>query len=862
MPVKPEDILPPGQERDETKLVRFITERCYRSSPLYASDFANYRKAELYDQSEQWLQRAYTTRDSRYPSQWVQIDYDPGDPNSIPLPVYNEMVAIRENESARLTRPEYKPRVRPRGENPGITERDASEAAERALRFRMDQMAWEHSVEGKCGYNMPMYGGAYLMSFWDQTWMDTVRVPAASVVCSRNPRVQPSLPMSAAAAPPQNGNGAGQLPTAGIEETVRQGGLPTASPMSGAIFAPGAAGPPCPFVATLEQAQQQNVQIDPQGNPQSPCPLCGSRLLPYKPTLEEAVSGGLGKDWPKGDWHTKVPWPDQIFVRDAGVGVDPAEIDEWVYAHVETIDWIAERYPDKVRDPETGLLKIHPEHPTALMAEHPVLGAPPVFQSASRTETFWRHTVVYEYCRRPWLEWDKEAKAYKKNEGRHTVAASGRVCVDEPLMVESFNSPGKMVPRIRLEYVHWEPKEGGRRATSGQSLWDRLYDAQDGINERMAQVRAVNQRGALPWYLQQRGRNFETRAADSTIPFRRVMCDIDPNDKQPPLTLMQNTTIDAGVYQEVEYGKNFAQRVSGQVEVERGQVPPNVAAATAIAYLKTESGEKRRPRIRRLRQAFVRTWQHGMELMSALYIEPREYSYEDEQSEERWAFIQGDVIASANPKVDIYPTPDYDQQDALRESIRDMVQLRILNPTQTPQLNRKIVRTLEPSFEAFLDDDLQEQQASREWRDFKQYGKVPVIDPSLDDPMTHFQLHGQACFSPWFREMEARAGWDQALGFLGSDWDQSLAAIAMQKPPGTSLQTLIFQWWMMRATQAQFQPPDPNAFKLVLLWRAHMEAHKLTVLVQQATQARPVQAPAKGSAPAPASEGAGVAGPM
>ena len=35
-----------------------------------------------------------------------------------------------------------------------------------------------------------------------------------------------------------------------------------------------------------------------------------------------------------------------------------------------------------------------------------------------------------------------------------------------------------------------------------------------GINERMAQIRAVNQRAALPWYLQARGRNFETLAAE------------------------------------------------------------------------------------------------------------------------------------------------------------------------------------------------------------------------------------------------------------------------------------------------------------------------------------------------------------
>jgi len=468
--------------------------------------------------------------------------------------------------------------------------------------------------------------------------------------------------------------------------------------------------------------------------------------------------------------------------------------------------------------------------------------------------------VVYEYFRKPWLEWDKQAKVYKKNHGRWTVVAGNRACIDTTLEVQSHNQPGRWVFRARIEFIPWEKMEGGRRSTVGQSLWDRLFDAQDGINERKAQTRAVNQRGALPWYIQMRGRNFETRAADSAVPFRRVMVDIDPVDKQPPLQLMQNTTIDAGVYTEMQADIDFAQRVSGQVEVERGQVPPNVAAATAIAYLKTESGEKRRPRIGRVRRGLIRGWDHGLQLMAAMYIEPREYSYEDEFSEERWAFIQGDVIASANPKVDIYPTPDYDVTDAQRESIRDMVQLGILNPAQTPQINRKIVRQLEPSLEFFVEDDLQEDQAEREWRDFKDRGRVPVIDPGLDDPMTHFQIHGQACFSAWFREQERLAGWDEVLAVLSGDWDQLSVELAMRPTPGTSLQAQLLQQWQLRIVQGMqmgiVRPPqDPEALVRVLSWRAHMEAHKTGALVKQAMSGAGVAQPGTGSSPTPASEG-------
>jgi hypothetical protein len=507
------------------------------------------------------------------------------------------------------------------------------------------------------------------------------------------------------------------------------------------------------------------------------------------------------------------------------------------------------------------------------MAEHPTMGAPLVFQAAQHTSVFRDHVLVYEYVRKPWLAWDADLKAYTKNRGRYTVVSQDRVCIDTDLEIESLNQPGTYVPRCKLQFVMWEPKEGGRRATVGQSLWDRLFDAQDGINERGSQIRAVNQRLAVPFYLQMRGRNFETRSADASVPCRRIMVDIDPNDRQPPLQLLNNSVIDAGVYAELENLLNYGQRAAGQVEVERGQVPPNVAAATAIAYLKTEAGEKRRPRIRRIRQALIRAWEHGLRLMSAFYIEPREYSYEDEFTEERWAFIHGEVVAAANPKVDIYPTPDYDQADQQREAIRDMVQLGIINPTQTPQLNRKIVKALDPSLDFFTEDDRQEEQANREYRDFKESGKVPIIDPSLDDPMTHYQIHGEACFSAWFRDLEEKAGWDQALMVLGADWDRSLIQLGivsigvpppippqdpvliqmlqmLQANPQMSLQIAIVQFWVARLTMAQFQAQDSEALMTVLQWRAHTEAHKVRALVQQAG----IQAPAQGSAPEPQSE--------
>jgi len=842
--VKAQTLLPPGK-MDENELVRFVKDHAYRSSPLWADDHSRWRKAELYDQGDQWLRRASTTRDSRYPSQWIRMEWDTNDPTSIPLPVYNEGGSIRENESARLGRPEYKPRVRPRSENPGLTEKEGAKGAEHALKYRLKVMP-DDVVQDRITYNMPVYGGAWLLSYWDQDWLETVRVPAPAMACPRHPSFMPSMEEQPQGPVPTNGQ---QGIEAFVEQTTVQqnGGLPVTSMETGVEPVQS-----CPFVAR-EADLKEKV-----------CPSCEDHpdLMPYRPSMDEA-QGALGMDWPKGDWKIVVPWPYEIYARDAGVGVDPSDVDEFVYVHKETLDWVAARYPDKVRD-DKGQLRIRSESPAALMAEDPTFGAPDVFKDAHNTGAFKNHVIVYDYFRKPWLEWNDDHKQYVKNQGRCVTVVQNTVCLDDVLMVESLNEPGRRVQKARLEYIWWELREGGRRATSGQSLWDRMFDAQDGINEREAQVRSVNQRGAVPWYLQARGRNFETRAADSAVPFRRVMVDIEPNDKQPPLTLMQNTTINPGVYQEIGDAREYLSRVSGQVEVERGQVPPGVSAATAIAYLKTESGEKRRPRIKRIKEALVRAWDHGLQLMAAFYIEDRPYEFEDEYGEERWAFIHGKVIAEANPQVDIYPTPDYDQADAEREAIRDMVQLGILDPNKTSQVNRKIVKTLQPSLEFFVDDDLQEEQAQREWRDFKERRRIPVIDPSLDDHPTHYEEHGRSCFQPSFRQKEDAANWDGALNVLGADWDRMAVMVGLQRPPGTSLQTLLYTVWKQELEKAQFQSQDQDALEFCLHWRAHREAHKLEMLLPQIRQQQ-AQAPATGSSPTPQNEepqpGAEMGGP-
>jgi hypothetical protein len=954
-------LLGPGR-MDEESLKEFVDRKIYSNSSLFLRDYSRFRRAELYDQSKQWLQSIRATSDASAPSQWEELSVNPADPNATPLPTYNEGVLLRENESARLGRPEYKPRVRPRSTTPDVREKEGAKGAERALQSRLKEM-WS-GQEDLFFLHPPLYGGVWLESRWDETWLETVRVPAPALCCPRHPksgvpedspvRMGPpplfvpgseessALPASSPASPalatsefappsPEDEMERGEGISTYDDDMGLNGGLPGLGGDATALPSPLS----CSYVRKKTPAEMDEKEggaprpFDPSastpvGNEDGGCcPHCPDHpaLVPYLASMEEALddSSQLGRDLPKGDWVMKVVSPYQVFVRDAGIGIDSTNVPEWAFVHEETLEWAEARWPDRVRDLSNGELRVHPESAARLIQSDPTLGSPSLLRGIENLGVFGENVVVKEYIKLPWLEWDPQTRRYAKNLGRWIVIISDCVVVDSTLLRESLNQPGEYVPLINLQFIPWEYIDGGRRTTVGQSLWDRIFSAQDAINVRMAQVWAVNQRGAFPWYLQARSLQLETRQADALVPFRRVLCDFEGNTTQLPFQEVNNTTIASGVYEEINFSVSYIGKQV--VEVERGQTPPGVSAATAIAYLKTESGEKRRSRIKRLREGLTRAWSHGVRCMAAWYIEDRPYSYTDESGEERYSFIHGNVIAESKPVVDIYPAPDYDAADLRRENIRDMVGTGILDPKASPRLNRKIVAAMDESLDFFMDDDLQEEQASREWSLFKDFSRVPQVDPSLDDHQAHWEEHGRKCFSEWFRQIEDAANWDGALAILGGDWDESLQNIVMMAamqgnpvpgvpgvpgvpsaptgapmmaappspptsplalgspisvppvqapgipaapmppPPPISVQPAVLSMWQQKLTLGGFASPSPDSLSAVLNWRSHMEAHRLVGEVRamrEQLKAASMGAPGRGSTPSsPAEEAAG-----
>lgn len=782
---------------DEAK--QRLEEGLYYEHPLYARWRSSWRRAELYDAGLQWLQKGPAAFDGPgYLSQWASIYYEPSDPNFIPTPVFNEGHGARVNESARIGRPNYQPKVLPKSESPNYRVKQSAKKATDLLKHRLKTMDWDKQAYVMY-YHIPVYGGAWLKSEWEQRWDQTTMVPSDKAV---------------------------KCPAEGCDFSLNSPDIP---------FSENGKAPWLGSNAVPNEGDNFKAKA---------CPQCAEAhpLVPFQPTMEEAslsmdsLGRPMGVEQPLGDWLLTIRSPYDMHPKNLGFMTEPGKVEEWREIHIETLDWVALHYPDRAAD-------VKPERPDQLAKYHPILGAPDVYGSILDTKIMKDCVRVMEWHRKPWMEKvvGPEGKAsFRFNEGRSIVIANNVILLDAPYLMTSVNDPTKKVARVNIDYIPWEVMDGGRYL-HGMSLWTLLFDPQDAANEIRSQAQSIRQRLAVPLYIALKSHNLEISMRDG-VPGRFAFIDVDPEAPTVVPQLINNNTIDSGAWTELDDTVKSLQRYAGDIEVEKGQVPPNVEAAIAIKQLKEYAGERREPRIMRIKEALRRVWKHGLELMTAFYIEPREVSFEDEDGEEKWTMLHG-LDIKGETSVTIESEADFDDQARNQELVLSLIDRKVLDPTQDPVLAREIARILEAPEGLFERQDIQKDGAQREYLRFKEEGVIPVVDPTLDDHLTHYQQHGIDAQSEYFRDLEEQGGWDEALKVLSPGWEQNLMMLGMMPGP-PCFQEKIYNFWMQQlqlAAQPQidpmtgimvappaFPPPqDPEALDKVLRWRSHLEEHRL-----------------------------------
>jgi len=822
-------VQPPPINADAGRLKSWVEGGINYTNRLRCGDASRWRRAELYDDGRQWLRRAATDSDApgQY-SQWMEANLDPNSPDWIPTPVINEGRGTLSNEAAQLAKPNYRPTVIAKEDT--LEARLGSKAAIDLLKWRLREMDWPGQSQ-LFYYRMPLHGGVWLKSEWVKSWDKTSPAPEQNAVSCAQHKVK-----------------------GGSCDFVLN------SPMIDAEQAQG-------FGMAENVMRQVPAQEDGASKFQVfACPTCENHppLAKYKPTMDEAYQGKdsvgrpLGRHLPIGDWQLTVPSPFDMFPRDLGFNMNPLNVDEWTEAHVETLDWVALRYPEKAG-------QVKPENPAKLAEWHPVLGSLGMYGGYD-SKLFRNSTRIKERHKQPWME-KQEDGSYKMNQGRSAAMAGDVVLTDGPLMIQSLTKPGEWMPQTLVVFVPWEFLDGGRRL-SGFGIWDLMFDPQDGLNECVSQQQNIRQRCAVPYVLASRAHNLESPANNTGIAGRFVVYDTDPLSPDSPPVLTNNETAPPGIRDEAAFYRDEIGRLPGRATVERGEAPSNqVSAAAAIENLKTYVSETRQPRLERIKSAFKKTWSHGLQLMAGLYLEPRPVRIEDEDGEERWKMLQGRDLKNQTD-VEVEADPDYDTADRNRALTNEFIDRKVIDPSD-PRMARIISKIFDAPPELFEKQNLQEEQAQREWIAFRDQGKMPVVDPVLDDPSIHRDAHAKSATTERFRNMAADAKWrEEVLPVIEPIWGQLKQAAQMlpaqpvmpdpsgmtvpgppdpltgaptalpkmvPSGPPQSLQARLLQvWGLALKTAGAKLTGDGEALHRVMAWNAHITEHLIEDETRQA----------------------------
>lgn len=776
---------PPTGARDDTGKITWVHDGIYQTQILRWRDMLTWKRAELYDQCYQYLMRSNGVFGF---SQWVNLFWSDNVDRRIPMPVFNFGFDKRINESARLGRPAYRPVVSAKGANPDLSARQGAQKSEDMLRHRLKEMGWAEEND-TLAYHVPLYGGAWTFSWWDERWDDVTYYPVL------NAKKCPTCP------------------TIFADEKVPTGSL--------GLKLDGNA---------LRLVKGETVM--------DVCPTCADHppLQNYKPSLEEARGGKdsigrpLGTMRPRGDWVMKIASPYDVFPLNMGLDQQPGKLNDFTYVHIEHLDWVRAHWPEKSAS-------IRPDDPSMLSLFHPVGGAPDLMGSLLGAGIFRDMVRVKERHRAPAMVRfnagdvvagvKQQSGGWTLDRGRSVIVVNEVVVFDGDWLMPSRNHPGEFVPRATLDYAKWEPRDGGRRI-QGLSQWEIMFSPQDTTNEVMSQTQSVRRTCAVPVWLADRASNFELSALEQGLPGFTAEIDVEPGSQLVKPELINNMTIAAGVQTEIQFAKDFLDRVAPQAE--GGQAQPGVDSAKANKLLIEESGEKREPRIKRIKQCLTRGFTHGALLQQHMYApeDAREFQVKDEDGNERWVALSGLDIGT---QIVVEVEPEEADKDAEAMAVEKAITLQVLQPTTSPQMQRKIAEKLGvPVDELFEAEMLQDNQAKREYCKFRDEGRVPVVDPTLDNSQVHVDQHGRDAMSEWFRVLEDKANWDQALQFLAPTWLMDLQMVSMAPPvPGQpqGIQDKIIFFWSQKLMASGFVPPDAQALMQVLAWRAHMEAHRL-----------------------------------
>ncbi len=689
------------------------------------------------------LQRITTALYYIIGQQWIEPDRDtmldgvrgfvfrdqrPDDEVELPRPVTNIIAPAVDVEFATLSKRQWIPKIPSYSRDPRL--QAANKVAQDVLRDRLQKLHWE-DLRDRFILNQVQMGTAIAYSYWDETYFETRWTaepnPVQCAQCGTT-YASKSVPRSFGA-------------------ILSQGGTPTIND-----------------VPDGDEEEDLNA-----------CPNCGGQLAPTD--LTEQQSHGLdpfqrplGSMVPKGSTALELVTPYEYFPQNAGLGYTPETVRQHGIMKIRSLDWVEEHHPELID-------QVSPEDPTELMRDHPLLG---------RWDIIGRHTAaydsgIYDHHVRVFDLIAEPSYRFPKGRFIRVIGNTQKLIAKNEDLIRTVQSEGDEsvdVPIAMVTSAVWKPREG---EFWGKCLADDLISPQNRINGMDAQTIEARERMGSPNLLVPADANLDGPAFRATYGLGKIFywepSPLNPNAKPEPFG---SILMPSGVYNERNACLQDATKIIGPADIEIGEAPRNITTTSGLQILGEQAERRRATRERGITSSFRRIWEHQLQMLWGLRVDVD--SYEAELPDGSWEIkeFRGQMIAGQT-KVQIEREAYIDHSIIIRESTREAL-MDGLYDVSTPTARKKLLELMDLPTDVNEDSNLQIEHARRQWVDFVDEGKIPVIDPTLDNPAIRAEVLGQFLSQDEGLQLAEAAGWPQILPLIAGWQDdfQRLSAMDAQ----------------------------------------------------------------------------------
>lgn len=739
-----------GASAEEWK--SFLDGFCDQKSPKRQEELRELQECKALFESEHWLQKVPQQQAGRIPRYSSLAD------DSIPQTVNNRILELVDNEISKLDRKKSKGKVRSKVSREG--EQGAAKVGDDVLAHHLKAQNWPRTRR-KSIFRYVNYGTLILRSCWETSYTDTIRVGKPdSFQClgCKKPYADTDIkPEIALTLPPEKRVG-----------LLRE-----------------------------DSFDSEGAAMKTKFSLQS-CLECGAPVRGgYTPTPEEALESDdfgnpLGQDVPKGDAKLGSVHPATIYFENEGVGVEPDTLSEFCIEEIKSLDWVKGHF----KHPE--LEKLKPEDPVMLAERSFFLGE---YGSNQDVRTAESRNLYRNHVRVRWYH--KKGAAYG-DMGRYAVMTGPLLVTDSDLSFWTMDTKGrkKKAEKSWIFLARFWPRDGEIR---GLPMNNPLRSPQRRINMIGSQITDRRERHA-ELVFSTPGMKLRPAGNIAGLTGSRLIFDPDPEFPEGP-KFIQTTTIDTGVYTELEWNERFMRESVGAQDADTGKQP---AAGTPAIRYKLEADQaaiRRLPREEELADAFKGAYSHQLILLQQFAREPREYWVEGpgQQWEEK-AFQGADLVDQTD--IEIEDEASFDEDAYTKEMLLE-ADNRMLIPKDDPVTVHEVLKILglPPSIAERRKRQIED--AARKWAKFKDEQKVPVIEPTQDDHASFFSFYGKALKDDDGLLLKELARWDEILPLIAG-WDGPTGKLAQAQQMDQQVRQ-----WQAQAQMPAPQPPAPSGDQVI-----------------------------------------------